>query len=40
MRFHPVSSVDEVLALALEDTRVEEVAAAALSMAASGVRAA
>jgi len=29
MRFHPVSSVDEVLALALEDTRVEEVAAAA-----------
>jgi ATP-dependent Lon protease len=29
MRFHPVSSVDEVLALALEDASVEEVAAAA-----------
>jgi len=29
MRFHPVSSVDEVLALALEDARVEEIAAAA-----------
>ena len=29
MRFHPVSSVDEVLALALEDTRAEEIAAAA-----------
>jgi len=29
MRFHPVSSVDEVLALALEDARIEEIAAAA-----------
>jgi ATP-dependent Lon protease len=29
MRFHPVSSVDEVLALALEDARADEVAAAA-----------
>jgi ATP-dependent Lon protease len=29
MRFHPVSSVDEVLTLALEDTRADEIAAAA-----------
>jgi hypothetical protein len=29
MRFHPVGSVDEVLTLALEDARVDDVAAAA-----------